>query len=239
VATFYVYEHWRTDINACFYVGKGMAGRAYNMKKRNNHHINIQNKVKLNGGKVLVKILFSGLTEDMAYDIEKETISVWNDLGFPLANKAIGGGKNSGWKLSKERKSAIGASKKGNTYRLGASLSQETKAKISDSHKGKQLSNKHKKSISASLSGDKNPFFGKKHTELTRAKIAAANKSRVWTNESKEKISLSLKARPESNAAAANAVRGKKKSAEVRARMSEGAKRRWDTWRQTNASCIT
>jgi hypothetical protein len=31
----YVYEYWTPDTNECFYVGKGVAGRAENMENRN------------------------------------------------------------------------------------------------------------------------------------------------------------------------------------------------------------
>lgn len=65
---YYVYEHIRLDNNTCFYVGKGHGKRAY-VKKRNPHHDRIAEK---HGMKV--EIIANDLTEDEAYEIERETI---------------------------------------------------------------------------------------------------------------------------------------------------------------------
>lgn len=65
---YYVYEHIRLDNNTCFYVGKGCNERAY-YEKRNRHHDSI---VKRHGMKV--KIIKNNLSEDAAFDLEKELI---------------------------------------------------------------------------------------------------------------------------------------------------------------------
>ena len=47
---FYVYEHWRPDINMPFYVGKGSGNRAFRLKKnRNRHFRNIVSKLEKQG----------------------------------------------------------------------------------------------------------------------------------------------------------------------------------------------
>src|SRR5574343_83136 len=48
--------------------------------------------------------------------------------------------------------------------------------KISESHKGKKLSEEHKAKIKDAQIGEKNHWYGKKHTEETKRKISEANK---------------------------------------------------------------
>ena len=56
---FYVYEHWRTDRDECFYVGKGHGRRAYDMKRRNKYHQAIVSKILRTGFAVEIKIVAS------------------------------------------------------------------------------------------------------------------------------------------------------------------------------------
>lgn len=56
----------------------------------------------------------------------------------------------------------------GNTYRKGIKASDETKAKISE--------------IASQRIGEKNPFFGKTHSEETRQRLANANKGKLPVN---------------------------------------------------------
>ena len=65
---FYVYEHIRLDNMTCFYVGKGKGERAYDLE-RNDHHNNISNR---HGHAVL--IIKDNLTEEEAFELEKDTI---------------------------------------------------------------------------------------------------------------------------------------------------------------------
>jgi len=93
-----------------------------------------------------------------------------------------------GKKMSEEQRKKMSDAKKGKKPRLGAVLSDETKKKISNANKGKpsQLkgipkSEEHKAKISASVSmsqmGEKNHFYGKKHTDETKAKISATKRN--------------------------------------------------------------
>lgn len=76
---YYVYEHIRLDNNTCFYVGKGR-GKRCNYKSRNEHHDRIVNKVGMK-----VNIVKDKLTEDEAYQLEKELISHYVfDLGYGI-----------------------------------------------------------------------------------------------------------------------------------------------------------
>lgn len=76
---FYVYEHIRPDNNTCFYVGKGTGDRAYK-SSRNEHHDRIVKKYGM-----IVKIIKDGLTEQEAYDLQRETILHYVfDLGYGI-----------------------------------------------------------------------------------------------------------------------------------------------------------
>lgn len=61
-------------------------------------------------------------------------------------------------------------------WNKGKKSSKETRKKLSEAHKGVKLSDKHRKSLSISLSGDKNPFYGKKHSKETKDKISKTKK---------------------------------------------------------------
>lgn len=76
---FCVYEHIRLDTNQCFYVGKGTLKRA-NSKTRNEHHDRI---VSQHG--MRVNIIKDNLTEDEAFQLEKEVISHYvYDLNYGI-----------------------------------------------------------------------------------------------------------------------------------------------------------
>lgn len=80
--------------------------------------------------------------------------------------------------------------KKGNKYRLGMSNSLEHRAKISETLKGR-------------YEGEKNPFYGKQHSEETKQKIGEKSKGRQTmlgkhhSIESKKRMSAAHKNRSE------------------------------------------
>jgi hypothetical protein len=93
--TFYVYEHWRPDIDICFYVGKGRKKRAYNFKRNNRHHRHIVDKLSSLGMCAEVKLVQSGLSESEAFALEKTRIAFWLSSGVELTNRTEGGEGNS------------------------------------------------------------------------------------------------------------------------------------------------
>ena len=75
---------------------------------------------------------------------------------------------------TEKTKEKMSQSAKGNQNCLGRILSEETKLKISASHKGKILSDSTKDKISENhhnVSGEKNPMYGKKHSHETIEKM--------------------------------------------------------------------
>jgi group I intron endonuclease len=86
-------------------------------------------------------------------------ISYFLNKGYKLNNLTIGGDGNS--MPSEATKKKISESHK------GKKLTDETKSKISKGHKGKKLTDETIKNMSNCKSGIKNPFYGKKHTEET------------------------------------------------------------------------
>lgn len=66
---YYVYGYLRLDTNTYFYIGKGKDKRYLRLDNRNNHFNNILNKTEC-----VVEILYDNLSEDEAFELEKETI---------------------------------------------------------------------------------------------------------------------------------------------------------------------
>lgn len=71
---YYVYGYVRLDTNTYFYIGKGKNKRYLNIKDRSKHFKNIINKTEC-----AVEILYENLTEDEAFELEKQLI---DDLVF-------------------------------------------------------------------------------------------------------------------------------------------------------------
>ena len=87
MSEFYVYEHTRNDTNAIFYVGKGRDRRAWAVKKRTNKHWH--NIVSKHGHEV--RIVASGIDEELAFFAEQERIDQLTRLGVSLVNRTKGG----------------------------------------------------------------------------------------------------------------------------------------------------
>jgi group I intron endonuclease len=82
-----------------------------------------------------------------------------------------------------------------NLYNKNKTISRETRIKISNSAKNKILSNSTRSKISKSLIGDKNPFYGKHHSEDAKEKQRIAKLGKKHNIESRKKMSESLKIR--------------------------------------------
>ena len=93
---FYVYAHYKSGETIPFYIGKGRDKRAWKSSGRNSHWRNIVNKYGYE-----VKILESGLTEDIAFKRETELIGEYGRSN--LVNLTDGGEGQSGCKFTDER----------------------------------------------------------------------------------------------------------------------------------------
>jgi hypothetical protein len=65
----------------------------------------------------------------------------------------------------------------------GKTLSEEQKIKIGESNTGRILSEQARENIRQSKKGEKNPFYGKSHSEETRMKQSVANTGKKWWND--------------------------------------------------------
>jgi len=80
----YVYGHYKADTGELFYIGKGTGDRAWQHRSRNAHWVSV---VKKHG--LVVKVLEDGLTDDIAYNRERELIA---EVGLDaLVNMTEGG----------------------------------------------------------------------------------------------------------------------------------------------------
>lgn len=83
---YYIYEWFNIDNHEVFYVGKGRKNRYKTISGRNPYFINYYNKYNCN-----VRIIFSDLTEDEAFNLEIETIKKYKEEGFCKCNLTDGG----------------------------------------------------------------------------------------------------------------------------------------------------
>jgi group I intron endonuclease len=95
---------------------------------------------------------------------------------------------------------------------------EEAKAKIAISHKGREFTEQHRAKISASAKG-------RKMTEETKMKIAIANTGKKHTEETMKKLRGRIVSE-ETRAKSAEIFRGKTHTEEAKSRMSEAAKLR-------------
>lgn len=194
---FYVYEHWRPDTGACFYVGKGTRRRAWNLRERNPHHTSIISKLTALGYSVDVRVIARDLTEQEAFDLERQRIALYSRK--VLCNMTDGGDGSSGWVPSEEYRRAMSVRYKGRILSLkhrtvisigrkGLKFSPAHIANMARVQKGKTLSAEHRAKMSAAHKGVKKArtavekqrqaIIGSKHTPEALAKMSAVR--REW-----------------------------------------------------------
>jgi len=156
---FYVYQHRTKDSNEIFYVGKGKGNRCNTSKGRNRYWHRIVNK---HGGYVVEKIA-ENLDEQMAFQIEMETIEKYKMQGILLTNMTNGGEGTSGFSHphTEEHKQKL----KGNRY--GESTWGIT-------FKGKHHSEEQKRKWSEMRKGTPSPRKGVKLSDETKKKLSDA-----------------------------------------------------------------
>lgn len=199
---FYVYEHWRPDLDLPFYVGKGSGDRSDPCRTRNKHHSNIKAKIKRLGMCVEVRMVACGLSEDDALRLEIDRIAFWKERGIELSNKTAGG---DGLKsppedvlekmraASKRRWAAPGARERHSAAtkagmdndavrakcsggQAGRKASEETRAKMSRSAKGREVSKETREKISKAHLGN---TYGSKTRGKPRPKMSDDTKAKM------------------------------------------------------------
>ena len=156
---FCVYEHIRPDKNAVFYVGKGTIARSRKKTGRNKYWNNIVSK---NNG-FIVRFVIQNIDEELAFLVESEYIDVLRRRGISLANLTNGGEGCSGRKIS-----------------------DESRKKISASHKGKKRSREVVERLRLSM-------IGRRHSDETKRKMSEFNKGKTIPIETKQKMSEAAK----------------------------------------------
>jgi hypothetical protein len=165
---YYTYAYLRKD-KTPYYIGKGEKNRIYNKNK---------GEVKPPRDKSRIIFLKQNLTEEEAFKHEKYMIAVFGrkDLGTGiLRNKTNGGDGISGYRHTEETKKKISELHK------GKNLTEEHKKKVGDSlrgKKGKPLSDEAKKKLSLSLKGREVWNKGKTLSENHKRKISDSGKGR-------------------------------------------------------------
>ena len=176
-----VYLHYKEDMMTPFYVGAwftdgASSKRPYSKQYRSKHWHNTVNK---HG--IFVKVLKDDITVEEADELEILLIS---EIGRADLNKGT----------------LVNLTDGGEHGILGHKHSDKTKKKIGDIHRGKKLSDKHINAISKwskeyhrthdnpmkGVTGEKHPFYGKKHTEEAKKAISDKNKGNIPPNKGKK-----------------------------------------------------
>jgi group I intron endonuclease len=178
--TYCVYKH-TNKINGKVYIGitrkKPLARWEYGNGYRHNAHFSSAIE-KYGWDAFSHEILYSGLTEDEALDIERNLISKYNSANREFGyNIELGGrkrGATSEETLEKLRQRMLGA----NNHNYGKHLSEETRRKLSECNTGEKHpkwgthhSEETRKKIGETNRGEKHYLYGKHHLEGTKKKM--------------------------------------------------------------------
>jgi hypothetical protein len=208
---FYTYAYLRED-RTPYYIGKGKDRRAYVKYKR---------EIKPPKDKSRIIFLKKNLTEEEAFKHEIYMIFVFGrkDLGTGiLHNRTNGGEGSSGSVVSEETKARISESQKGNkNHNYGKTTSEETKRKLSEINKGKIVSEETREKL---RQASKN----KLHSDETKKKISESKKGKIpWNKGKKFKNCISEDTKRKMR----ESHTGKKQSEETSRKKSESMKKWW------------
>jgi hypothetical protein len=205
---YYTYAFLRED-RTPYYIGKGKDNRAYRRRHKG---------IKPPKDKSRILILKQNLTEEEAFKHERYVIAVFGrkDLGTGiLHNRTDGGDGASGTVVSNKTRKKLSEANK--------NPSEETRRKMSESHKSKTLSKETKIKMSESSKG-------KTHSEETKIKMSEAKKGRSrppHSEETKRKLSEANKGKKQSEEHRrknSEVNKGRTHSEESRKKMSEAQK---------------
>lgn len=218
-----IYALLDPDTGSCRYVGKSVNGvrRAKEhaqtgrlAKERNRCRNWIVSLV--NAGKMYnISIIDTATDNEELFEKEIYWIGLMRLAGADLTNLTIGGDGPVGYRHTEDAKRRIGRAAVGNRYSAGATWwrgrkhSEETRRRLSESHKGhKPSAEAVRKAVLARR--------GRKMTEANKLKLLACARARKglpgkpWNRETRKSLEGSMK--------------GKKQSAEARTKMSKAHK---------------
>jgi len=173
---FYVYAHCKPNGDP-FYVGKGLLTRAYNLKPRNPHHMNVVLKYGTDNISVCV---FPCVSESHAFESEIALIAQLRGLGFTLTNMTDGGEGASGLVHSPETIAKRSKSLKATFAVRGKVNPQSQREKVRITSRGNKncvgrvIPEEQRRKISEKLKGNK-CAFGHTLSDDARARISAAH----------------------------------------------------------------
>lgn len=145
-----VYTHLRPD-DSVFYVGKGIPSRPYRSSGRNSAW---KQEVATHGA-YSVNVVKTNLTEKEAFDVEVRLIKMLRERGVSIVNMTRGGDGCKELIFTDEVREKLKAAR---SKQIGPTT-------------GKKWSNELKLLWRNQRTGEKNPMYGKKHTEETKAKF--------------------------------------------------------------------
>lgn len=205
--TYYVYAYIRID-STPYYIGKGIGPRAWTKGK---------GEVGKPTDPDRIVIVENNLTNTGALAIERRLIRWYGriDQGTGiLRNQTDGGdggvGAKPGNKLSEDTKQKISNAHKGKS---NGPMSEESKKKLSDSLKGKNLGKRRTEEQKHKMSKTLKGRNGTPHTEATKQKLREINLGKhvePFSEEHKRKISEALTGRHRSAEHSANIAKANK-----------------------------
>ena len=165
--------------------GKKYVGQAVNIRKRENQW----NSIGHYAGKAIdaarKKYGIDAFDFEILIECEDEELNKWEMYYIKELNTKVpygynmtdGGDGLSGCPVSEETRKKLSESHKGKqTWCKGRHLSEETKRKIGEASRGRKQSEETKRKISESKKGEKHPLYGKHPSEETRKKLSEARK---------------------------------------------------------------
>ena len=187
-ANYTVYQHIAP--NGKSYIGITGRDPKYRWQNGKGYRSNeyFDNAIKKYGwGNIEHKIIKTNLTKEEAEEMERELIAKFNSNDRDHGYNITSGGECIG-KHSEESKRKMSEHTKGQVSpRKGVHLSEETKAKLSASHKGLRYNigvpfteerKKHLRENHADVRGERNPNYGKRWTP---EQLAVRQAHRVYT----------------------------------------------------------
>jgi hypothetical protein len=100
-------------------------------------------------------------------------------------------------------------------------ISEETRRKLIESHRGKHPSEITRQRLSDAHSGEKNHFFGKRHTPESIEKMKKSHCGQVVSQEHREKLRIRF-------SGTGSSTYGKPRSEETRRKLKEAAKKQFE-----------